>query len=899
MDFLFKGYNFFPQPKQQIAEETIIKLCDRLEHATLLEDRRAAVLGLKGFSREYPEAVVVGSLKGLIQSLLRDKHDSDILRITLETIVILFSNHNSDDSNDTSLWLADEFVLKNENFEVLLDILKETDFYIRLYSIQIMLFIVKYRLTQVQESMFLSSIGVSRIISLLDDKRDAIRNGTVSFLCAYFYLIFFVIEAILLLISIFNDNVELQKKAVFESVFDRVLTVMHFEGGLLSGSLVVFDCLVVLQNLVRYNSSNQNWFREMGLFGKVKDFLSDLLDTKGDEIHWKKQKLTNIISILEFIRLFVPKETLGNTLNQSAIFKEGVFSEVIKLSFLSYMPSMIRAEAIKTCGYLIKGNLDNQKFFLESFLSLNDIPSSVDSEYIVVQHLFSIALSSSESSFFLRLSSCYCFQSYISSDPSKRIDILIYVIDMFKKNDSFDSFSCNPLAFILMFNEVQKPGPCEIWFSCIILMHIIEENLEAKRLIREIVIGDLSLGEEPVSCIQIISANLISSLGYPSEYRASVAYLMLLIFWLFEDNQSISEFFSEGSVVQYLFSVLQNSKIGIVLQGLVATLLAIAYHFTDELSPMPRESLKLFIDRIGRDSFVNRIIQFKEHLQLKDCISLSDKGNMDDIYIDETFIDFFKDNYGIIRKAVDRGPHLSLQIRKINVECEELFKKNVFLVESLEKKKCELQILQKEKDEYIQEQHIKVKNIMGDLEIEKQSAENMKKEFIQKNTDLDFSLKKSQNELEKLSLRNEELFLSLKSAEEQLVNVIELKKKDTEKFNITLNEFKKDAEHYHEIFSEVLDLRSLRDSLQSQLSQEKASMESCRNSLLQLKNQESKLMNEILELKNQKNELEKRIKDVDESWLLVVEELEKKRKRDKCRLKELGDTVSETDDEND
>ncbi|CCJ29284.1 unnamed protein product, partial [Pneumocystis jirovecii] len=785
MDFLFKGYNFFPQPKQQIAEETIMKLCDRLEHATLLEDRRAAVLGLKGFSREYPEAVIVGSLKGLIQSLLQDRHDCDILRITLETIVILFNNRNSIGNDDTSLWLADEFVLKNENFEILLDILKESDFYIRLYSVKIVSFIIKYRLIQVQECIFLSPIGISRVISLLDDKRDIIRN-----------------ESILLLIAISNDNIELQKRAVFENVFDRILAIMQYEGGFLYGNMIISDCLILLQNLVRYNSSNQNWFREMGLFSKIKSFLDDVLSKEETNVLWDKQKLVNVASILEFIRLFVPKETLGNTLNQIAILKEGVFIKIIELSFSSDIPSMLQAEAVKTCSYLIKGNIDSQNFFSKSFLSLNNIQFSVDSEYNVVQHLFFIALSPLESKFSLKLASCYCFQSYISSDPSKRIDILIYVIDMFKKNDYSESRFYNPLSVILMFNATQKFSSFEIWFSCIILMHIIEENLEAKKLIREIVVGDPALGEEPVSCIQIISANLVSSLGYPSEYRASVAYLMLLVFWLFEDDKSISEFLNEGSTVQYLISVLQNSKIGIILQGLAATLLAIAYHFTDELSPISRGSLKLLIDRIGRDSFVNRIIQFKEHLLLKDYISLDYKENTDDIYIEDTFISFFKDNYGIIRKAIDKGPHLSLQIKKINIKNQELLENNVFLAEELEKKRVELLVLQEEKENYIQEQNLKIRNIMADLEIEKKNSDNMENEFIRKNDNLDFSLKKSQNELEKLSLENQELFLSLKNTEKELANIVGLRKKDNEDFNIVFNELKKDLGNYREIFSE-------------------------------------------------------------------------------------------------
>lgn len=56
MSFLYNalvGEQSVMKPAQQNPQETIDKLCDRLANATLLEDRRAAVLGLKGLSREY------------------------------------------------------------------------------------------------------------------------------------------------------------------------------------------------------------------------------------------------------------------------------------------------------------------------------------------------------------------------------------------------------------------------------------------------------------------------------------------------------------------------------------------------------------------------------------------------------------------------------------------------------------------------------------------------------------------------------------------------------------------------------------------------------------------------------------------------------------------------------
>ncbi len=44
---------FFRTEQKPDPQATISKLADRLANATFLEDRKAAVLGLKGLSRDY------------------------------------------------------------------------------------------------------------------------------------------------------------------------------------------------------------------------------------------------------------------------------------------------------------------------------------------------------------------------------------------------------------------------------------------------------------------------------------------------------------------------------------------------------------------------------------------------------------------------------------------------------------------------------------------------------------------------------------------------------------------------------------------------------------------------------------------------------------------------------
>ena len=114
-------------PAKQTAEDTIATLSGRLQSATLLEDRRAAILGLRSFAKVYPASVASGALRTLISCLNKDVEDVDSTKVTLETLLMLFNPDETsvsryylacrapsdsgkpEASDDIALWLADEF----------------------------------------------------------------------------------------------------------------------------------------------------------------------------------------------------------------------------------------------------------------------------------------------------------------------------------------------------------------------------------------------------------------------------------------------------------------------------------------------------------------------------------------------------------------------------------------------------------------------------------------------------------------------------------------------------------------------------------------------------------------------------------------------------------------------
>ena len=78
-------------PAKQKATDSIGILGGRLNNATLLEDRRAAILGLRSFAKTYPASVASEALRGLISSLSHDVEDVDTTKTVLETLLMLFN----------------------------------------------------------------------------------------------------------------------------------------------------------------------------------------------------------------------------------------------------------------------------------------------------------------------------------------------------------------------------------------------------------------------------------------------------------------------------------------------------------------------------------------------------------------------------------------------------------------------------------------------------------------------------------------------------------------------------------------------------------------------------------------------------------------------------------------
>ncbi|CZR52065.1 related to transport protein USO1 [Phialocephala subalpina] len=655
-------------PAKQSVSETITTLSARLASATLLEDRRAAILGLRSFAKEYPASVASDALRGLIGSLSKDSEDVDTVKVTLETLLMLFNpNENSPEaSEEISLWLADEFTQRQDNITLLLDFLDTQDFYSRLYSLQLLIAILSSRTDRTEECIFTAPLGISRLVAVLDDKRDAIRN-----------------EALSLLTYLTPNSTELQKRVAFEDAFDRIFNIIHSEGSLLHGDRIVEDCLILLVNLLGKNVSNQSFFREAGCVSKVAKLIGDVVKEQNTEVEvaeWAKvQRNRNIYALLRVLRLFLVTGGAGTQANQQSFFQHGVLYQVLLLAFSRATEMHIKAEALITCADLIRGNPTLQEGFsqfrvtsvLDEPLEEGQKPGNQNEipEVYVIDGLLDLTLSIPlTAAFDCRLAACECIKAYFYEHPVIRKHFLRRAID---GHTAGADETANVLTTLLQPLDVQLSNdPYRYWFAAVILFHLIFEDANAKALAMKVTEGDASEGEEVVTCIQTLTGNLIIGIQKSVDERVLVAYLMLLCGWLFEDPDGVNDFLGEGSNLQSLVQAAMGSVgDGVIVPGLCALLVGIIYEFSTKDSPVPRTTIQPIITgQMGREKYIDKIKQFRSHDLIRNYEVLPQKlssavaGGLPEVYFDQTFVDFAKDNSSRLRRAIDREPGFEIPV---------------------------------------------------------------------------------------------------------------------------------------------------------------------------------------------------------------------------------------------
>lgn len=210
-------------------------ICDRMLTASLLEDRRAAAQALKSVSKHYQHEVGTVALQTILTALQRDNEDSESVKCLVETVISICTEGVQLRREFGELFLKDP-----ESARILLGCLQDRSQAVRFSILQLLSILEEMLPHRLAEAILAFPSGLSKLLDLLEDNRDIIR-----------------VEAISLLCHLTASSMEIQKIAVFEGTFERMFELIFSEGGVYGGEVIVQDALLIIQNLLWHNPSNQ------------------------------------------------------------------------------------------------------------------------------------------------------------------------------------------------------------------------------------------------------------------------------------------------------------------------------------------------------------------------------------------------------------------------------------------------------------------------------------------------------------------------------------------------------------------------------------------------------------------------------------------------------------------
>ncbi|XP_037247859.1 general vesicular transport factor p115 isoform X5 [Falco rusticolus] len=505
--------------------------------------------------------------------------------------------------------------------------LEEFDFHVRWPGVKLLTSLLKQQGPQVQQIILVSPMGVSRLMDLLADSREVIRN-----------------DGVLLLQQLTKSNAAIQKIVAFENAFERLLDIITEEGNS-DGGIVVEDCLLLLQSLLKNNNSNQNFFKEGSYIQRMKPWF----EVGDDNCGWSAQKVTNLHLMLQLVRVLVsPTNPPGATSScQKAMFHCGLLEQLCTILMATGVPADILTETINTVSEVIRGCQMNQDYFA----SVN-APSNPPRPAIVV---LLMSMVNERQPFVLRCAVLYCFQCFLYKNQKGQGEIVSTLLP-----STIDATGNSVSAGQLLCGGLFSTDSLSNWCAAVALAHALQENATLKEQLLRVQLAT-SIGNPPVSllqqCTNILSqGDKIDRRG--SKVQTRVGLLMLLCTWLSNCSIAVTHFLHNPANIPFLTGQIAENlgEEEQLVQGLCALLLGISIYYNDNsLENYRKEKLKQLIEkRIGRENFIEKLGFISKHELYSRAAQKPQPSfsSPDHMMFDHEFTKLVKELEGVISKAI-------------------------------------------------------------------------------------------------------------------------------------------------------------------------------------------------------------------------------------------------------
>lgn len=189
------------------------RLLERLS-ATQLADRRDAIVSFKELStREAVRLIDEGGMSKLVALLRED--DTQLSRDTLETLVNLVDPEVPRDAPNAEVAAVHNsavFLTHDSNLADALNASYDDELYVRFHTVQLVLRLLAAARRQTQEAVLNQPASVGRIMTLVADRREIVRN-----------------EVLLLLARLGEGSPDLQNILAFQGAHEQLLAIIEAE----------------------------------------------------------------------------------------------------------------------------------------------------------------------------------------------------------------------------------------------------------------------------------------------------------------------------------------------------------------------------------------------------------------------------------------------------------------------------------------------------------------------------------------------------------------------------------------------------------------------------------------------------------------------------------------------
>uniref|UniRef100_A0A2L2YBC6 Putative er-golgi vesicle-tethering protein n=1 Tax=Parasteatoda tepidariorum TaxID=114398 RepID=A0A2L2YBC6_PARTP len=865
-----------PQDSQQpTAAETVDKLVERVQTSTLLDDRRDACRALKALSTKFRLEIGAQAMDTLIHVLECDRNDNEILGYALDAIGNAINRPRDDENpnyinggtDELGMQFTEIFIKKPENVSLLLELIEEFDFKVRWPIVRLLAGLLSHKPKDLQECILVSPQGISRLMDLLSDPREIIRNDTL-----------------ILLEYLTKSNANIQKIVAFENGFDKLLRIIS-EEGYSDGGVIVGDCLRVMLTLLKNNTSNQTFFKEGTYIKHIAPFF-DLQDPT--EQGMNPQKVDNTLMMLQIVRTLVsPNNPQQVTVAaQKAMFQCGLLEQLCSILMASGVPADVLTETINTVAELIRGNHGNQEYF-----SSVNAPTTPPKSAIVVLLL---SMGNDKQPFALRCSVLYCFQCFLYRNEFGQAQI---VQTLLPSTADVNTVTVGQILCGSLFST----DAISNWFAAVALSHSLVDNPTQKEQLLRVQLAT-SMGNPAVSLMN----QCVLMLQQGGKLQTRLGLLMLMSTWLANCTVSVMQFLSIPTNIPFLTSqvnLTEGDEHEDLVQGICAFLLGICIEFNDNSQPsFTKDDLcQLIIKRIGLETFLDKLVAITKnenysraaqnpHLKFK---------QPSEVLFDYEFCRLFKCLEGVIIKAVQpkpkllNGPESSMspeqqellrqykdvirdqdqQLHDLKSQMTELKSEYEAVKNNAEEMANSIQQLKDQNALLKAQRSVSGNNSSQEVLLLKQEIEQLKMECVKKQ--------------EQLDSKNDDFFLKSTVESSEVGEAGD--KAQTNQSSLELESIIK--QHESEIASKNVEIEHLRSELTQQQEKIKAALET-EESVKKLKEENAKLLEEQTSLEEQLTVIRKEQEDI----LIMLTDQSDKISEYKKRLRELGQQVEDDDD---